>query len=146
MRVIAFAVMLLLLSYGTATAFCFEEAGATYGISPQLLWAIAKVESNFNPVAVNHNSNGTYDFGVMQINSSWAKILGKDIWQSLADPCTNVKTGAWVLAICISKYGYNWEAVGCYNAVNKNKRAIYANKVYNIIAKYQNVSPVVKKQ
>lgn len=116
-----------------AYAFCFEEAGEMYGIAPQLLWAIAKVESNFNPAAVNRNSNGTYDYGVMQINSLWARVLGKDVWQALSDPCMNVKVGAWVLSNCISKYGYTWEAVGCYNATSKNKRIIYANRVYNVI-------------
>ena len=60
-----------------AKAFCFEEAGSQYGISPQLLWSIAKTESNFNPRAINRNSNGTYDYGLMQINSSWAKRLGQ---------------------------------------------------------------------
>jgi hypothetical protein len=28
-----------------AHAFCFEEAGTMYGISPQILWSIAKIES-----------------------------------------------------------------------------------------------------
>ncbi len=114
-------------------AFCFEEAGRMYGVSPQLLWAIAKVESNFNPKALNKNKNKSYDFGVMQINSSWAKTLGEELWQSLGDPCTNVKVGAWVLAQCIQTYGYTWEAVGCYNAKNPHKRARYANKVYNVL-------------
>ena len=56
----------LLLSFipHTVSAFCFEEAGAAYGISPLLLWSIAKHESNFNPYAVGHNSNGTYDYGL----------------------------------------------------------------------------------
>ena len=80
-----------------AKAFCFEEAGSQYGISPQLLWSIAKTESNFNPRAINRNGNGTYDYGLMQINSSWAKRLGKT-WNELGEPCTNVKVGAWVLA------------------------------------------------
>ena len=51
-----------LCSCGTAHAFCYEEAGAMYRIAPRLLWTISKGESNFNPAAVNYNSNGSYDF------------------------------------------------------------------------------------
>lgn len=58
-----------------ASAFCFEEAGNEYGVSPLLLWSIAKHESGMNPAAICRNGNGTYDYGLMQINSSWAKAL-----------------------------------------------------------------------
>lgn len=108
-----------------------------YGVSPMLLYAIAKVESNFNPKAINRNTNGSYDYGVMQINSSHYKTLGHEKWMSLSDPCTNVKVGAWVLAQCIKKYGNTWEAVGCYNAMSKEKRKNYAWKVYQAIQKFR---------
>lgn len=114
-------------------AFCFEEAGSMYGVSPVLLYAIAKIESNFNPKAINKNSNGTYDYGVMQINSIHYKTLGKELWMSLSDPCTNIKVGAWVLAQCIKRHGQTWEAVGCYNAMSRDKRKKYAWKVHQAI-------------
>lgn len=127
----------LVFSYGQVSAFCFEEAGSMYGVSPQLLWAIAKVESGFNPAAVNYNRNGTYDFGVMQINSSWKPRLGR-LWEHLGDPCINVKTGAWVLAQCIQKYGYTWKAVSCYNAGSgESRKGIrYAKRVYLTLASF----------
>jgi len=128
-------ICLLLILPQIAFCFCFEEAGERYGISPQLLWGIAKVESNFNPYAVNSNSNGTYDFGVMQINSSWYRTLGKELWGQLGDPCTNVYTGAWILARCIQRHGYTWEAVGCYNASSRCKKVRYAKKVYQELIK-----------
>jgi soluble lytic murein transglycosylase-like protein len=65
----------------------------------------------------------------MQINSSWASTLGKDRWNALADPCTNVRTGAWILRQCIDKYGYNWKAVGCYNSQTPSKRDRYAARI-----------------
>ncbi|MEM7828455.1 MAG: lytic transglycosylase domain-containing protein [Candidatus Aenigmatarchaeota archaeon] len=133
-----FAVLALFFIFavpGKGNAFCFEEAGSMYGVSPQLLWAIAKVESGFNPAAVNYNRNGTYDFGVMQINSSWRPRLGK-LWDYLGDPCTNIKVGAWVLAQCVRKYGYTWDAVGCYStgSGNSKKGAKYVKKIYLTIA------------
>ncbi|HRR40151.1 MAG TPA: lytic transglycosylase domain-containing protein [Syntrophales bacterium] len=115
------------------SAFCFEEAGETYNISPLLLWSIAAVESAFNPNAINRNANGSYDYGVMQINSSWYHTLGKERWSRLSDPCFNVHVGAWVLAQCIQRHGYTWEAVGCYNSSKPHNRRIYANKVGKVL-------------
>lgn len=124
-------------SGGTALAFCFDEAGAMYGISPQLLWAISKGESDFNPAALNRNTNGTYDFGLMQINSSWAPTLHKKgiPWDALADPCTNVKVGAWLLAQCVRDYGYSWAAVGCYNSRTPSKRDRYAARIARLLSR-----------
>jgi soluble lytic murein transglycosylase-like protein len=124
--------MLLLVAFEVqADPLCFDEAGAQYGINPQILRAIAKVESNYNPRAINRNTNGTYDFGVMQINSIWAATLGKERWNALGDPCTNIKTGSSILAGCMKKYGYTWEAIGCYNSQTPDKRDKYAKMVFN---------------
>jgi soluble lytic murein transglycosylase-like protein len=123
-------IFLLIIIPFHAFGFCFEEAGELYGISPLLLWAIAGVESNFDARALNWNPDGSYDFGLMQINSFWAEVIGMRNWLRLGDPCTNVKTGAWILSRCIESYGYTWEAVGCYNARSSEKRARYANRIY----------------
>ena len=135
-----FIILSLLLGLSTtfveaASAFCYEEAGNRYGISPRLLHAISKGESNFNPVAINHNANGSYDFGLMQINSSWEPTLRRMgiPWESLADPCTNVMVGAWVLSHCIQDYGYTWSAVGCYNSRTPSKRDRYAARIARIV-------------
>jgi len=34
---------------------CWEDAAQKYGMQPQLLYAIAKTESGFNPNAMNQN-------------------------------------------------------------------------------------------
>jgi hypothetical protein len=124
-------ILVLLIATGArADSLCFDEAGAQYGINPQILRAIAKVESNFNPRAINWNTNGTYDFGVMQINTSWGYALGKEWWSTLGDPCTNIRAGAMILASCMKKYGYTWEAIGCYNSQTPGKRDRYAMTVF----------------
>lgn len=136
-----FTTLLLIALPLYANAFCFEEAGDYYGISPQLLWSIAKTESNFNPTAINRNTNGSYDYGVMQINSIWAKKLGST-WNALSDPCTNVKIGAWILAQCIQDYGNSWRAVGCYNSRTPSKGDKYATKVFRVLREYGAVGKV----
>ena len=112
-------------------AFCFQQAGQRYGVSPLLLKAIAKAESNLDPTATNHNSNGTVDVGLMQINSIWADHLGAT-WDHLFDPCTNAMVGAWILSQCIKDYGSNWQAVGCYHSRTPAKRDAYAARVAQI--------------
>lgn len=116
----------------SAHAFCFQEAGQRYAVSPWLLWAIAKAESNLEPSALHHNSNGTIDVGLMQINSIWADQLGKT-WNHLGDPCTNVMAGAWILSQCIQDYGYTWKAVGCYHSRTPTRRDAYAARIAAIL-------------
>ena len=63
---------------------------------------------------------------IMQINSSWYYTLGKEWWSTLGDPCSNIRGGALILSTCMKKYGYTWEAVGCYNSQTPGKRDRYA--------------------
>jgi soluble lytic murein transglycosylase-like protein len=128
-----FAIVLTVLASQYVGAFCFEEAGETYGVSPQLLWAIAKTESNFNPSAINYDRNGSFDYGVMQINSYWYRELGHQRWINLDDACYNVKVGAWILSQCVQRYGYTWRAVGCYNGVSNDTRVQYARRIYRTL-------------
>lgn len=110
--------------------FCFEDAGQRYSMSPILLETLARVESNLNPSAINTNRNGSFDIGLMQINSTWMGRLNRRAEDLLSDPCLNVMAGAWILRHCLDAYGYTWQAVGCYNARSSGKRINYAWKVF----------------
>jgi len=136
-------ILLLILLYGhSAGAYCFDEAGKIFGISPQLLRAVASVESSFAPWAINYgNKNGSYDVCMMQINSSWHDVIGKELWNALSDPCTCVKVGAWILGGNMAKHGYNWKAVGYYNATSKEKRKEYIRKVKTALKTLGSLTP-----
>lgn len=127
-----FALLILVLLLPTeGFAACFDEAAARYRVPTSLLMAISRVESSGNPQAINRNPDGSYDIGHMQINSRWLPTLrrfGIDE-QSLLDPCINTYVGAWILAQNIHRLGYNWEAIGAYNASSPDKRLRYARKV-----------------
>jgi soluble lytic murein transglycosylase-like protein len=111
---------------------CWDQAGERYGLSPELLYAIARTESGLDPQAVGHNRNGSRDIGLMQINSVWLPRL----WahgiaeRDLFDPCTSIHVGAWILAGNVRRLGYTWEAVGAYNAASPSLRRAYAERVY----------------
>ncbi len=109
-----------------SSANCWQLAGKRYGIEPELLQAIAMAESGLHPAARNHNRDGSYDIGLMQINSRHLPALRQfSITEQslLGNPCVSVMTGAWLLAGFIQHYGYRWEAVGAYNAGNGSARA-----------------------
>lgn len=111
---------------------CFKAASDRYGVPEWLLWSVAKVESDYNSRAYNVNKNGSADIGLMQINTAWLPALKKygiereHLW----DACTSVQIGAWVLAQNVQTHGWNWKAIGAYNAKTEWKRNRYAWKVY----------------
>lgn len=129
---------------GVTQANCWQIAGSRYHIDPLLLYAIAKVESGLNTNAHNVNSDGSHDIGLMQINSRHLPALAKfGITERhlLSQPCTSVIVGAWVLAGFIREKGYDWQAVGAYNAgthpERDARRARYAAAVWRYYGELQ---------
>ncbi|MBR8061960.1 transglycosylase SLT domain-containing protein [Burkholderia ambifaria] len=121
--------------HGAAWADCLDDAATFQHVSVSLLRGIAQVESGMNPNAINTNTNGTVDIGLMQINSTWLPTLAREgiTRESLFDACTNAYVGAWILSQNIRQLGANWTAIGAYNAASPDKRLAYARKVYDAI-------------
>ncbi len=134
--------ILFLLLFGLANkihADCWEEASGRYNVPVTLLKAIAEVESSNRARVVAVNTNGTQDYGFMQINDFWLPKLkqygiGVD---ELMDPCTSLNVGAWILAQNIRQMGYGWEAIGAYGAGTRKDKAAarirYARKVWKVL-------------
>lgn len=130
----------------SASAFCFEEAGALYGIAPEIISAISQQETGGRPdLPPSWNTNGSYDVGLMQINSNWYYWSPevRALWPQIQDPCTNVMVGTWILAKCMNKYGYNWKAIGCYHSQTPEKRDHYAKQIAEKIFGKKNVQQML---
>lgn len=123
---------------------CWDEAARYHGLDPWLLYAVAYVESTHNPGVISKpNRNGTYDIGLMQVNSVHLPRLSRyGITQAtLMDACASTYVGAWIMADNIRRYGWSWQAIAAYNvgSLNTPARATigrrYAGKVYEAYAK-----------
>jgi hypothetical protein len=79
-------------------------AAAQYGVPANIALGIAAHESGFNPNATKVNSNGTTDYGVMQLNTSVLQTYGLTPAQAF-DPQTNINTAMALLGGYISTYG-----------------------------------------
>lgn len=113
---------------------CFNEAGRTYKVPPMLLQAIAWVESRYDKNANNHNTNGSIDMGVMQINSLWLEPLAEYGIEKkhLYNACFNINVAAWILRKQINEVGYNWQAVAHYHSRTPERGESYARKVARV--------------
>lgn len=84
--------------------------------------------------ALNRNRDGSWDVGLMQINSRWLPTLSRHgiTAEQLWEPCVSIHVGAWILAGNFRRLGFNWEAVGAYNARRQDLRMSYARSVIQI--------------
>jgi Soluble lytic murein transglycosylase and related regulatory proteins (some contain LysM/invasin domains) len=111
----------------------FDEAAAKYNVPVDLLKAVAKAESDFNPKAVS--SCGAQ--GVMQLMPATAKGLGVT---DAFDPEQNIMGGAKYISSMLKRYDGNTKlALAAYNAGSGNV------KKYGGIPPFKETQNYVKK-
>ncbi|ROI38869.1 transglycosylase SLT domain-containing protein [Escherichia coli] len=113
------AICLMFINGICEAADCFDLAGRDYKIDPDLLRAISWKESRYRVNAIGINPVTGYGSGLMQVDSQHFNELaryGIKPEHLTTDPCMNIYTGAYYLAIAFKKWGVSWEAVGAYNA------------------------------
>ena len=115
LRIVFLMITLLLPSAVLAAENCWGTAGQRYHFDPWLLYLIAQKESRLNPNAIAVNSDGSRDYGMMQINSFWLPKLapyGNTAEVLVRDVCTNINIGAWILSLNFQSHGRSWDSVG----------------------------------
>ncbi|EFB2807787.1 lytic transglycosylase domain-containing protein [Escherichia coli] len=139
-----FTLSILITKMSFASSACFNEAGTMFRIEPNLIKAIALVESNLKKDSIGKNRDKknnikSFDYGLMQINQMHIPMLKKrgiikDERDLLDNTCLNIKIGTEILYKHFSRCGMTWQCLGTYNAGfamdNQKKRLQYAQKIY----------------
>jgi len=109
-----------------------ESISRRYGNNPNLVKALIKIESNFNPKA--HALTSKEDSrGLGQINRGTALLLERDP-DKLFDPSYNIETINILLLDLKKRYTSIFDVVAAYNAgsVKKTAKGTYINSPYVI--------------
>lgn len=120
---------------------CVNEAAETYAVPAELILAIIFVEGGRNGIAMA-NKNGTLDYGVMQINSSWLPRIadkGSDSYRLQYDACHNVMIGTWILKQNLKSSHNLMRAIGNYHSHSPGLNQNYARQVLFIYEKIRNI-------
>lgn len=131
---VVFGTLLCVLPLARAGQNCtWQSAAQRYGVNPSILYAIARQESGLNPSAIHRNDDGSYDYGLMQVNSRWLPELARYGITSrhLLDACVSLNVGAYILAERIRRHGNTWQAVGMYHSSTPWRRDRYAQAIHH---------------
>ncbi len=130
---------------GTVLAACLLIAAQTYQVPPGILLGIMQVEGGRIGQEVGPNRNGSYDIGIMQINTAWLPTLSQK-WQvtpSTArswlreDGCANIAVSAWILRQRINLTGSLWSGVAGYHSLTPSLGSRYASRVASAMRRYR---------
>lgn len=120
---------------------CSIEAASRYGFDPSILIAIAEKEGG-KPESKVKNSNGTIDYGLLQVNTVWLNDLRKHGIKTehvLGDTCYPYHLAAWRIKrhIVYDKNGDLYTKVSNYHSKTKKYNDIYKKDLIKRVAKWQ---------
>ena len=110
---------------------CINQAAVMYRVPASLIISVLRTENGRKGMA-KANSNGSFDYGPMQINTIWVKSLEKSgltIDDIQNNPCINIMVGSWILSQSISKAPNQWKGVGDYHSHTYVFNQKYQHKV-----------------
>lgn len=118
---------------------CLESAATAFEVDLTALQIIRVVEGGKLGTA-SLNSNGSYDFGPMQINSSWMPRLsrvGLTVEQLRDDPCVNAYVAAWIYRDAIRETGNQAMAIARYHSGTPYYQQRYLSMALDVVRRQQ---------
>lgn len=124
----------MFITINDAPVICINHAAITYHVPATLILAIMKKENGRNGQAVR-NKNGSYDLGILQINTRWLPVFARygytrDDLQF--NPCRNIMAGTWILAQSIAKGKSVWQGIGDYHSHTPSLNKTYYVSIQKI--------------
>lgn len=127
---------------------CINQAVVSYAVPASLIMAIIFVEGGRNGIRMS-NTNGTFDYGVMQINSAWlpdvARQFGYSAYDLQFDACKNVNAGTWILRKTLNTEVHQslMYAVGAYHS---RTPALNYDYSVQVLSAYQTIQKMFSQQ
>ncbi|GAC1632180.1 MAG: hypothetical protein NVS9B10_26360 [Nevskia sp.] len=121
---------------------CLSRMAARFGV-PQALLAAVREQEGGRVGGWNANADGSFDYGIMQINSRWLpqlELQGYSAKVLTYDACASIAAGAWILSNALADAGVwrkdaadphaYWRAVGRYHSRTPSLNRAYAEGVW----------------
>lgn len=119
---------------------CMVQAAIDYSLPLRGLIAVWLTEGGRTGTE-SRNTNGTTDYGPMQINTVWVNrlqsLFGVTRQMLTNDFCWSVRAGAYILRYEINLAGGSfWDGVGHYHSRTPQYKYAYINRVYKNSLKF----------
>ncbi len=129
-----------------ALAVCIFAASQSYSVPPSVIMGVLKVEGGKVGMA-SQNKNGSYDLGLMQINTIWIPSLAnywgvpKEVAMRYVrdDACVNIGVGAWILRSKMNQTGSLSQGIAYYHSATPHLGSRYRDKVLTAMERYHAV-------
>lgn len=121
---------------------CLSRMAARFEVPVALLTAVREQEGG-RVGSWHANADGSFDYGVMQINSRWLpqlELQGYSAKLLTYDACASIAAGAWILSNALADAGVwrtdaadphaYWRAVGRYHSLTPSLNRAYAEGVW----------------
>lgn len=113
---------------------CVNAASRHFRINKMVIDSIIDVEGG-KIGTVSKNSNGSFDLGIMQINTIHLSNIKKhfptvDATDLVYKPCINIAIGTWILSERLKETDSFWIGVGNYHSKTPKYRTRYLQKIF----------------
>lgn len=121
---------------------CINRVATTYHVPAAVILSVMIKENSRNGQAVK-NKNGTYDYGVFQINDVWLPKIaayGYTKHDLQYHPCRNVEVAAWIIGRNMAEGQSVWKGIANYHSKTPVYNQPYRHRIQAI---FQALSKVI---